>query len=117
MPSKTLLIRSLKKYDIPPLVCGIGMSHGPVIITKIGIPGYVSAKAIGDSVNFAAKLASRECNSGKILVDLKVASIAAREFEVSYCRKGPNAACIEPNLSLKIPRSRAKELIKIMSRL
>lgn len=101
---KNIVNPILGEYDLPPLTCGIGVSQGPVIITKIGIPSYFSAKAIGNSINFASKLASREYNSGKILTDLKVASIAARKFKVSYTRKGPSVACIEPNYALKIPR-------------
>jgi adenylate cyclase len=51
---KTIINPLLEKYSIPSIICGIGAAAGEVVVTKIGFPGYMSAKAIGNSVNLAA---------------------------------------------------------------
>lgn len=65
---KSIVNPILEKYSIPPITCGIGAAVGEVVVTKIGIPGYMSAKAIGNSVNLASKYAGKDSNSGEIII-------------------------------------------------
>ncbi|EFI34814.1 putative adenylate/guanylate cyclase [Desulfonatronospira thiodismutans ASO3-1] len=54
----------LADYGIEPLLCGIGVDAGNIIITKVGNPDFISSKAFGPSINQAAKLSSSMFNSG-----------------------------------------------------
>lgn len=102
----------LGKYDIPHLSAGIGISAGKVIITKLGIPGYVAAKAIGNSVNLAAKLAGRQLNKGEILLDKRMADFAYKEalhsdynVDFTYTQKSDNIISVNnTGKKLRIPR-------------
>lgn len=102
----------LQSKGIPPLVCAIGVAAGTVIITKLGIPDTIVAKAIGDSVNRAAKLTNAAVNSGKILLDLEMANRvyirAQSENDVlfRYSIEDENTVAIEATQKLKLPRER-----------
>lgn len=113
---KTIVNPILNKYNIPSLVCGIGVAAGQVIVTKIGISEFVSAKAIGDSVNIAAKLASSTLNSGSILLDKVMADFAYDEVapseaksKVAFTYTGINDGVISISPNLNIPRPQKNE--------
>lgn len=108
-----IINKLLEKNGIPSITCGIGIASGEVIITKLGIDGYYSAKAIGNSVNFAAKLASDKDNNGAILVNEHIAKIAVSEFKVQSSIIDKDVVLIKPNEQLMMPReNKSVELLK-----
>lgn len=48
---------------IEELYCGVGVDHGPVIVTKVGTHSTYDVKAFGNCVNKASKLAASACNT------------------------------------------------------
>lgn len=51
---------------------GVGIAHGDVIVTKIGIDEFFDVKAFGDCVNTASKYSNRDNNSNRVCVTKKV---------------------------------------------
>lgn len=66
---KNIVNPLLLENQIPTIQFGIGIAMGTVTITNLGIPGAYAHKAIGDSVNWASKLANNKEHFGAILID------------------------------------------------
>jgi class 3 adenylate cyclase len=121
---KTIINPLLIQYGVPPIVCGIGASVGNVIVTKLGIPSFVTAKAIGNSINRAAKLASANLNSGVILIDKTILDRAYTVVPSDH--PGPSAfkflqtqeQTIEISPNIKLERTPlANNLLEYLNRL
>lgn len=114
----TIVNPLLGNRSIPPLRCGIGLAFGEVIITRIGITDYVCTKAIGDSVNVAAKLASAELNPGGILVHASMVDNVYIEdpfadpntVAFAYNWRSVGVKEIMPNPTLRLPRKSTNRL-------
>lgn len=110
---RNIVNKLLEKNGIPPVRCGIGVASGEVIITKLGIDGFYSAKAIGNSVNFASKLASNKYNNGAIFANEHIAKIAVSEFKTQSLTIDKDVVLIKPNEQLMMPRdNKSVELLK-----
>lgn len=109
----------LVEYNLPKLNFGIGVSSGKVILTKVGIKGFYSSKAIGNSINFASKLASAENNSdGSILVGKntlnRVFVSTNNEPDIIVEEKG-SYSNITPTEKLALPRLPDDEIDRIVN--
>ncbi len=60
-----------KRYNLPPLSMGIGLSYSPALVTLVGVSDSLHPKAFGECVFKATKLS---CGVNEICADSRVAS-------------------------------------------
>jgi len=61
----------LKSENIWQIACGVGVTFGSVVVTKIGINKIVDVKAFGDCINKASKYANKSWNEVRVSKQVK----------------------------------------------